>query len=401
MVLAGIISEFNPFHSGHAFLVGQARRNGATHVAAVMSGNFVQRGDAAVLSKWARTRQALLCGVDLVVELPLPWATAGAEKFAWGGVSLLNALDADVIAFGSECGSVPRLEQAAEALSSPRLGTAMRGALESGAAFASARQEALRSLFGDETADLFRDPNNILAIEYLKAMRKSGSKLSPFTVKREGAPHDSGAENGRFASSARIRALLENGGDCSSFLPGGAGEILRAETEAGRAPASLLRAERAVLAKLRGMDAESFAALPDVSEGLENRLRKAVRKAGTLEELYGLVKTKRYSHARIRRIVLSAFLGTEASRSEGVPPYLRILGFNGRGKEILRAVKGTAAPPVVTQSSDLQYLDNRARNMLQLESRSTDLFALCMPEAGPCGLDRTTGIISIEPVLQK
>ena len=395
MVLTGIISEFNPFHSGHAFLIDQARRNGATHIAAVMSGNFVQRGSTAVLSKWARTRQALLCGADLVAELPLPWAAAGAERFALGGVSLLNALGADRIAFGSECGDAARLNKAAEALDSPLLGNAMRGALERGASFAAARQEALRGLFGNETAELFSDPNNILAIEYLKAVRKTGSKLSPFTVKRKGSAHDSGTGNGRFASSAYIRSLLESNEDCAAFMPEAAWNILREEREAGRAPASLTRAERAVLAKLRGMGAEEFAGLPDVSEGLENRLWKAVQKAETLEELYGFVKTKRYSHARIRRIVLSAFLGIKASDSEGTPPYLRILGFNPRGKEILSAVKNTAVLPVVTRPADLRSLNERAQNTFRLESESTDLFTLCTPKTGPCGLDFKTGILTM------
>lgn len=395
MVLTGIVSEFNPFHSGHAYLIDRARKNGATHVAVVMSGNFVQRGDAAVLTKWARTRQALLCGADLVAELPLPWAVAGAEKFARGGVFLLDALGADVIAFGSECGDAELLNRAAGALSSPLLGPAMRGALQKGTSFAAARQEALRTLFGGETAELFTHPNNILAIEYLKAIRESGFGLVPLTVKREGAAHDSGTENGRFASSSHIRSLLENGNCCAAFLPEAAEEVLRDETDSGHAPSSLRHAERAVLARLRSMGSADFAALPDVSEGLENRLQKAVRQATTLQELYSLVKTKRYAHARIRRIVLSSFLGINASSSDEAPPYLRILGFNSRGKEILHARGKAAKVPVVTQSADLQSLDNRARNMLQLESRSTDLFALCMPKAGPCGLDRTTGIITI------
>lgn len=395
MVLAGIISEFNPFHAGHAFLMDRVRRSGATHIVAVMSGNFVQRGDAAVLSKWARTRQALLCGADLVAELPLPWAVSGAERFALGGISLLNEIGADILAFGSECGDAGRLAEASEALDSPLLGGAMRGALESGVSFAAARQQALRSLCGGRTAALFQGPNNTLAAEYLRAARKTESSLVPFTIKREGAPHDSDEESGRFASSSRIRTLLADGRDCSALMPDAAWSILCAEQEAGRAPASLLRAERAVLAKLRTLSAADFAALPDVSEGLENRIRKAVQTAGSLEELYRLAKTKRYSHARIRRIVLAAFLGLSARQADGTPPYLRILGFNGRGREILHERKDKMELPMVTRSSDVRSLDSRARNVFQLECGSTDLFALCMPQAGPCGMEHTEGIVAV------
>ena len=395
MLTTGIISEWNPFHSGHAYLIERLRRGGATHIAAVMSGNFVQRGEAAVLEKRIRAKQALLCGADLVVELPLPWVVAGAEKFAFGGVALLDALGADRIGFGSECGSVERLRKASAALSSPLLRGAMRGALNGGATFAAARQSAVESLFGKDAAGLLRDPNNILGIEYLRAIDRLGSGMIPVTCARRGGAHDAESGRGGFVSSKRIRQMLREGRDCSGLMPEPARAVLSRELENGNAPASLSFAERAVLAKLRTMSGREFSALPDLSEGLQNRVAAAVRKATDLEELYFAVKTKRYPLARIRRIVLSAFLGLKASHSAGAPPYLRVLGLGKRGPEILRRARESAKLPVISRFGDLAALDGRAREIAALESRASDLYALCRPKAGPCGLEWSEKIATV------
>ncbi len=392
MKTAGIVAEFNPFHSGHARLIRILRENGADLVAVAMSGNFVQRGEAAVLSKWARARQALLCGADLVVEIPLPWAVAGAEKFAFGGVSVLNALGADVLGFGSECGSADRLRQASGALSSPLLRRALRRELEGGATFAAARQKAAGEVFGPETAELLRGPNDILGIEYLKALERLGSRMEPFAVRRTGAAHGDLRPDGASASSASLRAMIRGGRACAAYMPPPAFGILREELKAGRAPAGLSFLERGILAKLRTLKREDFSRLPDLSEGLENRVYAASRRAGTLEELYALAKTKRYPHARIRRIVLSAFLGLRASDSAGPVPYLRVLGIGRGGAAILRKAKEVGALPVVSRRADVRPLGEAARSLFRLENRAADLYALCMPGACPCGLEETSGV---------
>jgi predicted nucleotidyltransferase len=395
MLITGIVSEYNPFHLGHAALISQTRLAGATHIAAVMSGNFVQRGEPAVLSKWARARQALQCGVDLVIELPLPWALSGAEKFAFGSVALLDALGADTLSFGSESGNISDLEHAAQALLSPALHEEIQSELKQGTTFAKARQTAICRLFDEKTAQLLGEPNNILGIEYLKAAIKLKSKMNPFTMKRIGAEHDAQQTENGIASASHIRSLIQSEGNYAALMPEPAAEILKSEIAAGSAPACSDRIERAILAKLRTMSREEFGALPDISEGLENRVYAAARKATTLDEVFDLVKSKRYTHARIRRIVLSAFLNLDSSMSDGIPPYLRVIGFNARGIEILHSTKFTTKLPIITNSSDILSLDSKAKNMVELEGRSTDLFALCMPNAAPCGLDMTTGIISV------
>ena len=395
MLTAGIICEYNPFHFGHSYLIRRLRESGATHIVSVMSGNFVQRGDAAVLSKHARVLQALLCGVDLVVELPLPWAVSGAEPFALGGVSLLDAIGADWIGFGSECGNAEKLKEAVLVLASPLLREAMREPLRSGSTFAAARQSAIERLYGDETASLFRDPNNILGIEYLRAIERIGSAIVPVTVQRLGCAHHTVTGEGPNASSGQIRNRMRHGQNCSALMPPAAFSVLREEMEAGRAPADLLLAERAVLAQLRRMMESDFSALPDISEGLENRIFNAVRKATGLEELYFLIKTKRYPLARIRRIILSAFLGIHAEDASGFPPYLRVLGIGNRGPEILKKAKLAAKLPIVSRPADLSALDEHAGRIADLESRAADLYALCLPKAAPCGLDRTEKVITL------
>ena len=393
MVTAGIIAEYNPLHRGHAFLIEELKRRGADGIAVVLSGNFVQRGDAAVLSKWARTKQALACGADLVLELPLPWAVSGAEHFALGGIAVLAALGADSVGFGSECGDLKQLQKAREALASPLLHSAMEEALQSGRTFAAARQKAVGSLFGEQTAALLREPNNVLGIEYLKAIETLKANLSPFTVRRIATEHGSGLARGENASSAAIRKLLERGKDVSPFLSPDAYRILKDEMACGRAPADLNRLERGILASLRKMSRKDFSLLPDISEGLENRIYASARTAGSLSELYFSAKSKRYTLARIRRIVLSAFLGMDASYGAGTPPYLRVLGIGPRGPEILKKAKKKALLPIVGRHADVVPLGTGARRIFALESRATDLYALCMPKPASCGLEQTSKIV--------
>lgn len=393
MTVAGIVAEFNPLHNGHLFLMHRLKQEGADYLVIVMSGNFVQRGEAALLSKWARTRQALACGADLVLELPLPWAMSGAEHFALGGISILDAVGANFLGFGSECGNPDLLQQAGRALASPALHDAIREALQSGVTFAAARQLAVERLFGQKMASLLREPNNILGIEYLKAIEKLKSNLIPRTVLRTGPSHDDNYPAKDHASSAAVRSMVRHGKTVSSYLPKEAESVLREELKSGRAPADLSYLGRGIIAKLRMMDRTGFSRLPDLSEGLENRIYASVRKAGSLTELYQMVKTKRYPLARIRRLVLSAFLGIDQAAWAGTPPYIRILGIGNGGPKILEAAKKRARLPILARYSDAAKLDTRGKKILELENRAADLYALCMPTAQPCGTDRTSKVI--------
>lgn len=387
---AVIIAEYNPFHTGHRLHINETRRLfGASHIIAIMSGNFVQRGDCACASKWVRAEMALRSGADLVIELPTPWAAAGAEKFAQGGVSLANALGcADMLSFGSESADIEAIKSAAALLTDEKFGALLREKMNGGVTFASAREQAARELL-PEAAEILSNPNDTLGVEYCKAILAAGAQIEPMCIKREGASHDSD-EQAEYVSASYIRKKLADG-EIIKNIPDEAAKILQAAIDSGCAPARLERLDRAILCRLREMTAEEIALLPDISEGLENRIYKCSRTARSFEELCDEIKVKRYTHARIRRIILSALLGVTAQDAAGTPPYIRILGMNERGREILKNAKPTL--PIITRYADVSGLDERGRRIFELECRAWDIFALTTPEVQPCGADMTAKMI--------
>lgn len=394
-IISGIICEYNPFHHGHNALIEQTRRKGATHVVAVLGGNFMQRGEPACFEKGIRAKAALACGVDLVLELPLPWAMARAETFAIGGVFLLHQLGCvDRLAFGSEHGDLAALSTLADTLLSPAFSQSLSSFLAAGKPFASARQKAVEKLCGSDIASLLEHPNNILGVEYCKALRLLRSSIHPETMARLGAGYHDVMSSDCYPSATQLRNMLKENlhVDFSPYMPQAAAELFRKESKAGRV-ASIQRLETAILAHLRTLSRKDLARLPDVSEGLENRLWDGIRQAATLDELYACIKSKRYSHARIRRIVLSAFLGITSQDTRSPPPYLRVLGMNPRGMEILRLAKRTAKLPIVTKYAAIQNQSNWAKHLFSLECRGMDLFTLSFLRPQGCGLEQSRGII--------
>lgn len=401
MKAAGIVAEYNPFHNGHALHLKKTREAGCGPVAVVMSGICTQRGEPALFPKDIRCAAALRAGADLVVELPLCWATRSAEGFARGAVSLLRALGCvSVLSFGSESGDAEAIAGYAARVAALDGGEALRARLKTGASFPRAREEALLREFPGEK--LPEGPNDLLAAEYLRAAGELGAAFEPLAVRRVGvahdarAAHDAGAvhdvetpENG-LASASAVRSMLENGEweRACGFVPGFAAGMYESARAAGRAPLRLPLFETLLLARLRTFSPEEFAEAGDVGEGLENRLYSAVREAGSYAELLALVKTKRYPMARIRRALLSAFFGTGKAERDALPPYLRVLGLNGRGAEMLRAAKKEGDLPVVTEYAQIKKLGKRANDVFALECRAADLCALCLPAPGPCGSEQ-------------
>lgn len=381
MQITGIICEYNPFHLGHLYQMEAARAASGEDAAVVcvMSGNFVQRGEPAVVNKAARAEMAVRCGADLVVELPLPWAMASAERFAAGGVALLEALGADSIAFGSECGQIGRLERLAGALLREETQELIKKELLAGVPYAAARERALEKLLGEDAA-LLRGPNDNLAAEYLKAATARGASMRPIAVPRAGARHDAGAAEGT-ASASHIRGMLARGEDPAAWMPGAAAEILRRELAAGRGPVTAESARDALMYRLRTMSEEEFRALPDGGEGLWLRFMRYARTEPTPEAVLAAVKTKRYALARLRRMMFSALLGVTADMRGGTPPYIRVLAIGGRGRQVLRQAKAAAVLPVVTKPAAARRLDDGARAVFELEARAGDLYALLYPAA--------------------
>lgn len=398
MKIAGIVAEYNPFHNGHRYHIEQTRAKeggNATHIVAVMSGSFMQRGEPSLLPKTDRVRMALDGGVDLVLELPLPWAMASAETFAVGAIAILDALRCvDTLSFGCEAESLDTLEKAVSLMNGSRFSTLLRYRMEGGRSYAEARQQALEEVGGSKIAAVLSYPNNTLAIEYLQSLKHSRSNIQPFAVTRRGAEHDAMRPLGDIASASYIRTLIreERLRNALPFLPITSGETLAAAEETGRAPADEMRIERAILSRLRAMTVEEFAALPAVSEGIENRLYAAVQEAGSLDELWTRLKTKRYPMTRLRRLVYSAFLGVCADDTVLPPPYVRPLGANERGMEILHAAKEAGcALPIVSRPSRTELLDAHGKRIWALECAATDQYALCLPRPFACRSDLTDG----------
>lgn len=381
MAVAGVIAEYNPFHKGHAWQLAELRRRLGedTAVIACMSGNFVQRGDFAILSKFARAEAALRGGADLVLELPAPWSAAAAERFAQGGVAVLAATGiVSHLAFGCERGRLEPLQTAAECLDTPAYQAEARRFAGGGMTFAAARQAAVRALAGD-AADCLSRPNDILAVEYLRALKKLGQGIRPIALPRVGAGHDSGETSG-FPSASAVRAMIAAGGGWKEVLPEGSAEVVSREMAAGRAPARWQNCERAILARLRGMEEEAFLPYDGGGEGLYRRFYGAVQRESGVEAILSAAKTKRYPLARLRRMLLQSYLGVPQAAQGETPPYLRVLGANARGREVLGRMRETASLPVVTQLAHVRRLGGEALRVFRQEARCTGLYALACPD---------------------
>jgi len=393
---AAVIAEFNPFHTGHAFLLRKCRETGAECVLAVMGGNFVQRGEPAVFDRYLRAEAALRCGADVVVELPLPYAMATAERFAYGAVSLLKRLGMDAgdfLVFGSESGSLEPLLKAAAACGQAEHSQLFRELLEKGLSFAAARQKAIESL-SPEAGKILLSPNNALGAEYLRQMERLQCPMQAVAVQRKGAGHHSGTAKDGFASGTMLRQMLRENRwkEAAPFFPEAAAGIF----QKGASQAALPElGERAVLCRLRGMERDSLASLPDCSEGIENRLWKASRQACTFQELYGMIKAKRYSMARVRRLVYSAFLQLDGDLCREPAPYCHLLGFSQNGEKLLARWKHTSEIPVSPSLKKLESLGGNCGKFAQAEAKADDLYSLFQPVPRPCGAAYSAAVIRV------
>lgn len=384
MLTAGIIAEYNPFHNGHALLIEKARQAGATHIVAVMSGNFVQRGEPSVFHHSERAKAALNAGVDLVLQLPVPYAVSGAQSFARAGVEILDAFGCDWLVFGSECGDADVICKTADAVYSDEIKPLIAEELKKGISFAAARENALR-IMNSSYADIIKSPNNILGVEYAAAVNRINSRMKPVTFARQGAAHDSADSDSDIASASMIRNKILGGGEWGKYVP----DTSVYECCEKRSIAFI---ERAILYKLRTASAEDISRTPDISEGIENRILSAATQAKSLEELYALAKTKRYSHARIRRIIINYFLSITSEDTDTSVPYIRVTGFNSKGADLIR--NRECRLPLITKAADISGLGEDARRIFTAECRAGDVYALCSENARLCGEEK-----SVRPII--
>lgn len=379
MKICAVVAEFNPFHNGHAYLLEKIRSSGYSHIVVVMSGNYVQRGEAAIFPKDARAKAALQMGANLVIELPTVKVLATAEKYAFSALSVIKKFGNQInaLAFGTETENFENLVEIKEILGTELFKKEVKLQLEKGLSFAVCRENAVRNISKKPCiANEIKNPNNILAVEYLKAMDKLGMSLDCLPVKRMEVP-------GEYFSASKLRKMIiQENLDFKNYIP----ENLDFNTNL---KASYFEMGREIICKLRSLEKSDFARLPDVSEGLENRIRSAVKKACSFPELLEFAKTKRYAMARIKRIILCAFLGIDSNMASAEIPYVRVLGSDKKGFEILKNVDS----PVVTRYSDVLKLGSDAQNFFELENKFTNIYYSLTKEILPCEKEKTFKMI--------
>ncbi len=408
MKVLGMITEYNPFHNGHIYHLRQSLiESGADASVCVMSGSFVQRGEPSIINKWVRAKTAVESGVDLVIELPVAYSLRSAEYFAWGAVKLLDSLGiVDTLSFGSECGSLSQLELIVNILSDEpdEYKVLLKAELSAGSSFPRARENAVRKFLSSTAADLqsdsslhsgcgssdaascLSDSNNILGIEYLKALKKMTSSIKPITIRRIGNEYNSTTLDAELSSASSIRTAIVakrlKPTELADYLPEYSVKLMGNEFINGRGPVGIENFGQVLLSKLRGMTARDLAFYPDVSEGLENRILEAASKSGTLGELISLSVSKRYTLSRIRRILFSVLIDMNSDLLadfdvNGGPQYIRVLGFNEKGRMLLSDIKKNASLPIMVKPANFKDADNPLlTQMLMLEAHATDLYVM-------------------------
>lgn len=380
MKVSGIIAEFNPLHNGHKYIIDVMKQSSDCTVA-VISSSFVQRGEPAFFSKFARANTALKSGIDLVAELPCHWSCSFAENFAIGGVSLLKELSVSDIFFGTECDDINTLKNIAE------LDIDVSNKLKSGVTFAKMRQNEIENALGNAAATASAMPNNNLAIEYIKACKTLdfAPKLNP--VMRQGVGHDDKNTAERFCSASYLR---DNISELQNFVPKSAYNIFKNEL-ARKTYINYEKYQNAVLTFLRRQ--QDFSYLPELSEGIENRLKKAILKSLSYDELLANIKTKRYTLARVRRLLASAFLRLDNRFCKQPVPYINVLAASKKGLLLLSKISNTSDLPLVIAGKVNKTLDNSTKMLLNKEREISDIYFSLTNGVMPCGTDSTVGII--------
>lgn len=384
MRVVGIIAEYNPLHNGHIYHMEQAKaRAGANYCVVAMSGSFVQRGEAACTDKYTRAEWALKAGADIVFELPSVFAVASAERFALGGVRILAGTGVVTdLAFGCEATDLNTLVQLADVISAepPAYREALKAHLAEGKSYPRARAEALYD-YGvpEEMLEAIAQPNNILAIEYLHALRVNAPEITPLPITRVGSAYHSATLSGEFSSATAIRKALAAGNtDVLSAMPSFVGGPLMFDEQF---PVPQAAFGDMTLYALRRLEPEQLALLPDVTEGFENVLYKAVRSAVSIEGLYAAVKSKRYTLARVRRIALSALLGVTTAQvrdtiAANQGAYLRVLGFQKCARSLLSDIARGSRIPLILRNADIANAAPVIQQNIATDALATDIFAI-------------------------
>ncbi len=388
MKIAAIVAEYNPFHLGHKYQIDALRKLGFTHIIAVMSGNFVQRGDVAILNKAQRTALALENGVDLVLEIPTAFCLAPAQKYAHGAIGVLAKLGVEfTLCFGSETGDIQTLRAVKEALADARVQQEIAENLKSGKTYSALVQSAVEKFYGKQLACVLDNPNDTLGIEYLRALDEHNICADVIALKRKGVGHLQTVANGNFASASLIRKKVAFSESVADFVPKNTCEALQ------NGPIYTLDfGERALLWAIRNVSESQFCALPDECEGLGSRLYNCAQKATSVDELFMGAKTKRYTLARIRRMYLCGALGID---KYAFPPYIRALGCSCAGTQILNAISKQAQLPVVSSYANAKAVSKSAQEYFESQAHYTDFYSMFAKKPQPCGEEFRAGFVKI------
>ncbi len=402
--VVGIIAEYNPFHNGHSYHIQNTKvLTGADFVVAVMTGNFTQRGNTSVVDKWEKTKMALNGGADLVIELPTIYSISSAENFANGAIKILNTLGiVDSISFGMEADDISTLNNISNVLymEPPEYKAILEHELSKGSSFPKARENALMMYLNDikRYANVLKGSNNILAIEYLKALKKQKSNLVPIGVKREKVYYNSTKIIDEYASATGIRNLLLHNQleEVRKVVPAKTYSILLNNIRQGTYVLDITTYNNEIIYKLRSMSVKEIANLPDVSEGLEYLIKDASNKTNNLIELINKLKSKRYTQTRVQRILLYALLGItkkDMEISKKMTPYIRVLGCSENGKILLSQINSKAKVITSFKKFEKSNKNRKIKRMLEIDKKATDIYTLGYKKESKAGLDYTKGLI--------
>ena len=404
----GIIAEYTPFHNGHALHIAKSKEEtGAEYTICIMSGNFVQRGNTSIVNKWIKTEMALKNGIDLVIELPTIYAISSAENFAEGAIKILNSLKiVDTVSFGSEEADIDILNRLATILyNEPRKYTELLNAeLKKGLSFPKARENAVLLYLNDSKYfNILNQPNNTLAIEYLKALKKYKSHIRPITIKREKAFYNSNCIVDEYASATAIRNMVINGqfDDIRKVMPRNSYDLLLDEIQNKRFVSDITKFEKEILYTLRRLSTFDLKKFPEINEGLENAIKNAANSCNTLSKLINMIKSKRYTQTRIQRILLYILLNITKKDmivSRKTVPYARILGYTSKGKELISKIY-QANPKVTLITSVKKFIDSSNNKtykyMLNKDILATNIYTLAYQNNSIANMDYTQKIVSI------
>lgn len=404
----GIIAEYNPFHNGHLLHLEKSKKIcDAQYSVCVMSGNFVQRGNTSIVNKWVKAEMALKSGVDLVLELPTVYSISSAENFAEGAIKLLNSLKiVDTVSFGSENSDINVLNRISSVLQEEpkQYLEFLNSELKKGLSFPKARENAILLYLNNEKyLNILNQPNNTLAIEYLKALKKYKSHISPISVKREKVFYNSNCIVDEYASATAIRNMIinEQFNDIRKVVPASSYNLLMNEIEEGHLVIDISKFEKEILYAIRRLSAYDIKNFPEVTEGLENAIKNASNSCNNLSELINMVKSKRYTQTRIQRILLYILLHItkkDMYLSRKNIPYARILGYSPQGKELISEIY-KANPKITLITSVKNFLDSSNNKtykyMLNKDILATNIYTLAYKNNSTSNLDYTKKIVTL------